>query len=98
MIQRDRLIKLFDIYNNLLTDTQKEYFKCYYFEDLSLSEISENFFVSKAAVAKTIKIIENKLESLETSLKILQKNQIIENILPLINEDKIKKELEKALN
>ena len=32
---------LYDYYGELLTDKQKQYFKDYYFENLSLSEMSE---------------------------------------------------------
>ena len=31
-------IILYDFYGNLLTEKQQTYFKCYYFEDLSLGQ------------------------------------------------------------
>ena len=34
------LINLYDYYEGLLTEKQKEYFKDYYFDNLSLSEMS----------------------------------------------------------
>ena len=34
---------LYDYYGELLTEKQKEYFECYYFENLSLAEIAENY-------------------------------------------------------
>lgn len=61
MIEREKTIKLYDIYKNLLTDKQREYFEFYYFEDLSLNEIAENFNVSKSLIGKTINTIESKL-------------------------------------
>ena len=70
MNSREELINIYLIYKDLLTKKQQDYFKYYYFEDLSLSEISENMLVSKAFVGKTLKQIENKLNDLESTLKI----------------------------
>lgn len=70
---------LFDEYNSLLTEKQKEYFKDHYFDDLSISEISENNMVSRAASHKAIKDVLNKLEFYEENLRIVEKkNKIIE--------------------
>ena len=49
------IISLYDIYNSLLTDKQKLYFEDYYFNNLSLSEMSENYEVSRNAIHKQIK-------------------------------------------
>lgn len=38
-----RVSQLYDFYSELLNERQKEYIKNYYFDDLSLTEISENF-------------------------------------------------------
>ena len=35
--------ELFDFYGTLLTEKQQNYFKDYYFNNLSLSEIAENY-------------------------------------------------------
>ena len=61
MEQNLYLTNLYDYYGELLTDKQKEYFEYYYMENLSLSEISENYNVSRNAVHKQIKDAENKL-------------------------------------
>ena len=37
--QREELIELYDVYCNLLTDKQREYFEEYYFDDLSILEV-----------------------------------------------------------
>ena len=97
MNEREKIIKLYFIYKSLLTKKQIEYFKDYYLEDLSMSEISENYNVSKAAVAKTLKTIENKLNTLEKNLNILKKEETIENIMKSTLDKNIKKELEKLL-
>ena len=63
MEQNIYLTNLYDYYGELLTDKQKEYFEYFYMENLSLSEISENYNVSRNAVHKQIKDAENKLLS-----------------------------------
>lgn len=78
MSDRDKIIELYDIYKELFTETQKKYFESYYLEDLSLSEISENFDVSRAIVGRTVNIMEKKLNKLESILKVSEKNKIIE--------------------
>ena len=46
------LINIYDYYEELLTEKQREYFKDYYFKNLSLSEISENKKISRNAIYK----------------------------------------------
>lgn len=70
---------LFDLYGNLLTDKQQEYFKDYYFENLLLDEIAINDNVSKNAVSKQIKEAKKKLLYYEEKLELYKKkNSIIE--------------------
>lgn len=81
MEERDLLIILYDYYENLLSDKQKEYFSLYYFDNLSLSEISENLSVSRNAIHKSLKSIENLLLDYEDKLKIYFKTKKIEEII-----------------
>ena len=83
------LNSLYDIYKDLLTDKQKEYYESYYFENLSLSEIAENFEVSRNAIFNQLKIIEDKLLEFENKLKLKEKQEKILKIL----EKKSNKEL-----
>ena len=85
---------LFDYYEDLFTDKQKDYFKNYYFENLSLGEIADNYCVSRNAVFKQIKIVEAKLEEYENIFKCYYKDQEIRNIIKLVNDIEIKKRLE----
>lgn len=91
MLERDKIIGLYEIYKNLLTDKQRDYFENYYYEDLSLSEIAENFIVSKTIVSKTLKQVESKLTELEETLGL---NKIYDDLVNLKNNininDKIK--------
>ena len=48
MKEREYLIELYITYGSLLTDKQQDIFEKYFYEDLSLSEISENTNISKS--------------------------------------------------
>ena len=61
MDKRNYLIILYDFYGELLNDKQKECFEDYYFNNLSLGEISENMNLSRNAIYKNIKTSEDKL-------------------------------------
>lgn len=79
-----RINFLFDFYHELLTPKQQKYMQMYYLEDLSLSEISELFSVSRQAVYDNIKRTEAMLESYEDKLllydKFRQRAEIIGNL------------------
>ena len=77
---------LYDCYSSLLTDKQKIYFEEYYFNNLSLSEIAENYDVSRNAVYKQIQITIDKLKELEEKLHLFSKKQKLEK---MINEENI---------
>lgn len=81
------LNNLYDYYKELLTEKQRTYFEEYYFNDLSLSEISENFCVSRNAVHKQLKEIENKLIEYEEKLKLYSKAIEIKKILVDVDEE-----------
>ena len=69
-----RYSDLLNIYQNLLTKTQKEILEDYFFYNLSLSEIAENRNISRSAVEDAIKKGKKKLDNFEIeigSLKIL---------------------------
>lgn len=64
---------LFDFYEELLTDRQKEYFEAYYFDDMTLQEIASEFKVSRNAVFDSLKKVFDTLDDYETKLKLLDK-------------------------
>lgn len=84
---------LFDYYGELLTEKQQTYFKNYYFDNLSLAEISENLNVSRNAIHKELKYISEKLEFYEGHLKIYEKDKKLESLIEKITDESIKKEL-----
>ena len=71
---------LYDLYQDLLTDKQKNYFEQYYFDDFSISEISENEEVSRNAVHDLIKRTVQKLYDVEDKLHLLSKQQKREDL------------------
>ncbi|MBR3362306.1 MAG: hypothetical protein IKG40_00085 [Bacilli bacterium] len=91
MDNRIYLINLYDYYSELLTEKQREYFEDYYFDNLSLTEISENDNISRNAIHKQLKDTIVKLENYENKLKLYQKGiQIKELIKNLDNKTKEK--------
>ena len=84
---------LFDFYESLFTDKQVEYFKDYYFYDLSLSEIAENHSVSRAAVHDTITKMHIALDNYEESLGLYKKYLSINKLCDKYNEKQDNQEL-----
>lgn len=82
-----KLNQLFDIYQELLTEKQREYFDYYFLKDYSLAEIAEIYSISRNAVHLQIKNIVKHLEDLEDKLKVLEKSRSIDDLL-----DELKKE------
>lgn len=90
------LNNLYDYYQLLFTEKQREYFEEYFFNDLSLSEIAENSGVSRNAVHGQIKIVEEKLEFYESVLKLFEKAEKIRNLLDGV-DSKTREEIEKLI-
>ena len=72
---------LYEYYGELLTKKQQFYFEDYYFNNLSLQEIAENYAVSRNAVFNSLKNIEKKLTYYESILKLYQKSQKIDKLI-----------------
>ena len=88
--KREEIISLYDLYYNLLTDKQRDYFEEYYFSDLSISEIAINFDISRNGVHDQLKRAVANLYSFEEKLGLLKK---IEKINNLEIDDNIKSEI-----
>ncbi len=88
---------LFDIYKDLLTDKEQEVFKLYYADDYSLQEIAEYKNVSRSAVFKMIKVVEEKLENMEQILKIYMTKNEVKKILDLYKDEESTKKIAKIL-
>ncbi|CCY45202.1 uPF0122 protein HMPREF9199_0460 [Clostridium sp. CAG:1193] len=93
MEDRIYLTMLYDIYGDLLTEKERKYFEAYYFDNLSLGEISENMDVSRNAVHKSIKLVIEKLNEFESKLHLKEKNEILSKIINTINDEELKEKL-----
>ena len=75
-----RYTKLFNLYGALLSSAQQEVLSDYFFADLSISEISENRGISRAAVEDALSKGMKKLDSFESIMELKQKrDKILEN-------------------
>ena len=86
--KREKLIELYDLYNSLLTEKQKNYFENYYFDDLSISEIAMNYNISRNGVYDQLKRVEISLLEYEEKLNLAKKIFKIESL----NETEFTKE------
>ena len=97
MEKREYLIILYDFYSELLSDKQKEHFEDYYFNNLSFSEMAENYNVSRNAIFKQIHIVTDKLEEYESILHLREKNVKIKDKIKNISSD-LRNEIEDILD
>ena len=93
MEEYNYLVILYDFYSELLNETQKKYFEDYYFNNLSLGEISENVGISRNAIHKNIKNVIEKLYFYEAKLKLYEKKCRLEEITKEINDEEIKNKI-----
>lgn len=96
---------LWQIYGKLLTDKQYNVINDYYNNDLSLSEIAENYHISRQGVRDIIMKGESKLFEYEEKLAIMKKTQKQEDQIQLIlsqlseiKDNSSDKKIEKILN
>lgn len=103
---------LMDLYSKMLTKRQYAFLDDYYNKDLSLSEMAENYNITRQAVRDNIKKGECKLFELEEKLKIMENTkkreekiaEILSKIAKLQESDSDKKisktleEVKKELN
>lgn len=96
MIEREYILNLYEIYNKLLSEREKNYFEYYYFEDYSLQEIADVFEVSKSYASKYLNQIVDKLKEYEIKLELYKRNNNIREIIKNVSPD-IKKQIEELL-
>ena len=93
MDERDYLVILYDIYGELLNDKQRECFEDYYFNNLSLGEISENMLLSRNAIYKNIKTSSDKLYFYEDKLGLFKNREKLYEIIDKIDDEDIKNKI-----
>ncbi|MFW5998130.1 MAG: YlxM family DNA-binding protein [Bacillota bacterium] len=72
---------LFDFYGELLTERQQQTIRLYYFQDLSLSEISEELNISRQGVYDHLHRAEKILHEYENKLGLVNKYRKFRNNL-----------------
>ncbi|WLR52312.1 putative DNA-binding protein [Bacillus tianshenii] len=82
----ERINYLFDFYQSLLTEKQRNYMSLYYLDDFSLGEIAEEFEVSRQAVYDNIKRTEAMLEQYEEKLLLFKRFQERQTIVANLKE------------
>ncbi len=85
--------ELFDFYGTLLTEKQQDYFKDYYFNNLSLSEIAENHGITRNAIHNQLREVKEKLEYYEKNLQLVDKQEKVKKIYLELTDERAKKEL-----
>lgn len=92
---------LLDMYGNLLTSKQYDVIDLYYNQNLSLSEIAEEIGITRQGVRKNLVDAENKLFDFEEKLcflkERLERQELVERIIEMTNDDNIVEKLQKLL-
>ncbi len=73
LVKTLRMNYLFDFYQSLSTNKQRNYLELFYLEDYSLSEIADTFNVSRQAVYDNIRRTGDLVEDYEKKLELYQK-------------------------
>lgn len=89
--------ELYDLYGGLLTDKQKKYFEDYYFLNLSLGEMAENYQVSRNAIFRQVHIVTKKLEEYEEILQLYQKKKKLEEVFTCNSLEEVKRQIESII-
>lgn len=79
--KNEELGDLYAYYGSLLTPAQQNYFKEYYYDDLSLGEIATNHSVSRQAVFDNLKRSSRILQNYEAKLHLQHNDQQAESTL-----------------
>ena len=79
--QAYRMALLYDFYGDVLTERHKEFYDLYYNEDLSLSEIAENYGISRQGVRDVIVRAEATLTELEDKTGIIRRFHVMQDQL-----------------
>ena len=81
--------ELYDLYGKLLTDKQRKYFEDYYFNNLSLGEMAEEYNVSRNAIFKQIHNVVDKLKDYEEKLGLYSKKEELIHIIDGIDNKEV---------
>ena len=94
---------LYDFYGELLTDHQKEVYSAVMFNDLSLSEASESFGISRQGIHDMIRRCDKTLSDYEGKLHLVRQfgevrerlRKLEEDLMKGISKETLRKEIRK---
>ncbi len=93
---------LYNIYGELLTQKQQQIFESYVFNNLSLSEIAENFNISRQAVLDCVNKSYSQLSKYEKTLGVLKNNKevksVLQNVSKYVTDNKVLEQINNLLN
>ena len=78
---------LFDFYGDLLTDRQKSIYQDAVYGDLSLSELADDYGISRQGVHDLIKRCDKTLEDYEKKLKLIERFEKIKEYSELLVDE-----------
>ena len=97
-----RIVRLIDTYGVLLTSKKLAVISDYYFDNLTLAEIGDNYGISRQAVRDSISQSIKSLESYEEKLKIISKEKCVieklEKVSMRITDKVLKQDIEKIIS
>lgn len=86
--------ELLNLYQNLLSETQREILDDYYSYNLSFSEIAENRHITRSAVEDAIKKGKKKLDEYENKLGSLKALEVLRDLKANTSDSETLKKLE----
>jgi len=96
-----RIIKLIDVYGELLTEKQRTIAESFYFDNLTLSEIAECHSISRQAVKDSLSQSVRILNDYENKLHFILKCENLKNNLSKIKnmctDENLTKEIDKCV-
>ncbi len=91
--EKIELMELYDLYQGLLTDKQRGYFEAAYYDDSSMSEIAEEFDVSRNAVHDQLKKTIAKLNDIENALHLRESNKELSELFDTLKQADTKEQI-----
>jgi len=82
------MANLFSVYGKLLTNRQQDIFVEYYFNNLSLAEISEDYSISRQAVLDSLQKSEKQLVHYENTLLFNKKHSQLKELVNKLESNK----------
>ena len=77
---------MLDLYGGVLNEKQRNVLRCYYDEDLSLSEIAENEGISRQGAGDLIRRAELQLKFLDDNLHLQRVSELAERLTEAVPE------------